>query len=276
MAVTEEKPEKGFFGLFKKKAEEPPPAAAVVAPKEGPTQAIPAMVPLFITVLEEKLPIRVMLGDTPFWYYSHFEWELLESESGFVVESRAYLEESKFLLLAPLDPPIGNLKIRNAKEVHLELTSKYHLLECTTTLEQITPARKIRLVFPRSMRQKPQQRLAVRVPVARNMPIVASVIRPSGIVFEAQFRDISSGGSAFCATGAIPKIADHARVTMAITYPDGKLEVEAVVVGSFPKDGEHIFRSQFLVADQQTSRDINALVSYVQRENIQRRKRTLQ
>ncbi|MEO5340678.1 MAG: PilZ domain-containing protein [Magnetococcus sp. MYC-9] len=273
MAEADSKAEKGLFGFFKKKPADPPAAASTA--RESSPHATPAMGPILLSVLEGKFPVRVLLGNTSFWYYSHFEWELVENEAGEVLESRAYLEEGRYLLLAPLDPPIGNLKIRNAKEVCLELASQYHLLECVTTLEQITPLRKIRLAFPKSIRQKPQQRLAVRVPVLRGMPIVATIIRPSGIVFEAQFRDLSSGGAAFCATGAIPKIADHSRITMSITFPDGKVEVDAVIAGSFPKDGEHIFRAQFLVADHQTSRTINSLVSYVERENIQRRKKVL-
>ena len=273
MAVAHKKMGKGMFGLFSKDAEQA--SAAVNPAREASLQGTAAMVPLLVAVLEEKRPVRLMLDKGPFWYYSYFEPELLESESGLIMESHTYLEEGQYLLLAPLDPPIGNLKIRNASDVHLELTSKFHLMECVTSLDKITPSRKIRLVFPKSMRQKAQQRLAVRVPVARNMPIVVSVSRPSGIAFEARFRDISTGGASFCSTGAIPKIADHARVDMEVTYPGGTVTMNAMVVGSFPKDGEHIFRAQFLVADQKTSRNINALVSYVQWENISRRKKTL-
>ncbi|MEO5363381.1 MAG: PilZ domain-containing protein [Magnetococcus sp. DMHC-8] len=264
---------KGLFGLFKKKA--PEESAVSAPPKEGVIDSVAEMVPLLVTVLEEKFPVRVLLGNSSFSYYTHFEWELVENELGKILESKNYLEEGRFLLLAPLDPPIGNLKIRSASEVRVEFASKFHLLEGVSTLERITPARKICLAFPKNLRQKPQQRLAVRTPVARNMEIVASVVRPSGIVFEAKFRDISSGGVAFYPTGATPTIADHSRVQMTITYPAGKVAVEAVVLGAVSKDGEQIFRTQFLVDSHQVSLEINALVSYVQRENIVRRKELL-
>ena len=266
--------DKGFFGLFKKKAPDASPAISLV--REGVVSSMAEMVPLLSTVLQDKLPVQVFLSNAPSAFYSHFEWELLEDELGQVQQSKAYLDQGQYLLLASLDPPIGNLKMRNATEIRLEFASKYHLLECTTTLDTITPARKICLAFPKSLRQKPQQRLAVRVPVERNMNIVISVVRPSGIVFEAKFVDISSGGAAFFATGAIPMIADHTRVDMTVTYPEGKVRVESVILGAFSKQGEQIFRAQFLVDSQKAASDINALVGYVQRENIQRRKKLLQ
>ncbi len=243
MAGSDGGTDKGFFGLFKKKASESSTAATLV--REGLLNNPSEMIPLFVTVLEEKYPVRVSLSNATSPYYSHFEWELMEDEMGQVVQSKNYLEKGQYLLLAALDPPIGNLKIRSATEIRMEFASKYHLLECETTLDLITPARKICLAFPKNLHQKPQQRSAVRVPVERNLPVVASVVRPSGIVFEAKFRDISTGGVSFFATGATPRIADQSRVEMTITSPAGKMEVDAVIVGSYSKDGEQVFRAQF-------------------------------
>ncbi|WP_130471955.1 PilZ domain-containing protein [Candidatus Magnetaquicoccus inordinatus] len=275
MAGSAESSGGGFFGLFKKKASEP---AATIAPvdKETVLDTFSAIAPALLAALEDKLPVRVLLGNSSFSYYTHFEWELLDDGNGLVVQSKTYLEEGQYLLLATVDPPIGNLKIRSAGEIRLEFASKYHRLECETSLQQITPAKKLRMSFPKSVLQKPQQRLAVRVPVERNTNIVVTIVRPSGIVFEAKFRDISATGASFYPTGATPRIADHARVQMAITYPEGNVEVDAVILGAFVSEGELVFRAQFLVASHQSSQQISAAVAYVQRCNIQRRKETLQ
>ncbi|MBF0402151.1 MAG: PilZ domain-containing protein [Magnetococcales bacterium] len=269
MAEAGKQQEGGFLGLFKKKTAAPKIPTEKV--KEAVLESTALMAPLLITVLKEKFPVRIFLGNSSFSYFTHFEWELVEDENGRVAESKIHLEEGLYLLVAPLDPPIGNLKIRSATEIRAEFASEYHLLECVTTLIRFTPERKICLSFPTSLRQKPQKRAAVRVPVDRNMKIVASVVRPSGIVFAARVLDISASGAAFAPTGATPRIADHSRVELSFSYPTGKAVVDAVILGSVLKDGETVFRAQFLVASHQISCDVNLLVSYVQRENLQRR-----
>jgi hypothetical protein len=265
----------GIFGLFKKKSAEPATTLAPVV-KETRLETFSAIAPALVAALEDKLPVKVLLGNSSFSYYTHFEWELLDDGNGVVVQSKVYLDEGQYLLLATVDPPIGNLKIRSAGEIRLEFASKYHRLECETKLQQITQAKKLRMAYPASVLQKPQQRMAVRVPVERNTNLVVTIVRPSGIVFEAKFRDISATGASFYPTGATPRIADHARVQMAVTYPDGAFEVDAVILGAFVNEGELVFRAQFLISNHQNAQQISAAVAYVQRCNILRRKEVLQ
>ncbi|MBF0185502.1 MAG: PilZ domain-containing protein [Magnetococcales bacterium] len=275
MAGSEEKSGGGFFGLFKKKSTETEAALAPVA-KETVLENFSSIAKEMVAALEDKLPVRVILGNSTFSYYTHFEWDLLDDGHGLVVQSKTYLEEGQYLLLASLDPPIGNLKIRSATDIRLEFASKLHRLECESKLLQFTPTKKLRMAFPKSVQQRPQQRLAVRVPVERTTEVVVTVVRPSGIVFEAKFRDISATGASFYPTGATPRIADHSRVQMEISYPEGKVEVDAVILGAFVNEGELVFRTQFLIATQQIAQQISAIVAYVQRSNIQRRKALLQ
>ncbi|MEO5364728.1 MAG: PilZ domain-containing protein [Magnetococcus sp. DMHC-8] len=262
----------GFFGLFKKKA--PEPVDVVVAGRETTLETPSQMVPLIVSALEARLQVQIAFGNAAF--FSHFDWELTDGDGGKVTQSKSHLEEGQYLLLMPMEPPIGNLKVRSATDIRLEFASRSHLLECSTSLLQITPARKICLAFPKVLRQKPERRSGVRVLVDRTMTITLTVVRPSGIVFEAKFRNLSARGAAFFGTGAIPKIADHSQVEVTIVYPEGKLEVEANVLGAYLKDGEQLFRIQFTLQDQQVTRDIGVLTSYVQRSNIQRRNKLLQ
>ena len=263
---------KGVFGFFKKKAAAPT-TTIIETVQETSLNRVDNIVPRIIPVLEEQLRVQVSIGSGNF--SSYFEWELLEDGDGNPKRSKLYLEEGRFLLLAPLDPPIGNLKIRSAGEVRLEFSSRSHLLECVTSLEQITPSRKICLAFPKMVRQKPQRRSVIRALVDRTVEIQLSVVRPSGIVFEGIFRNVSTKGGAFYGTGATPNIADNSQVGMTIVYPEGKVEVDAVVMGSYHKEGEQMFRVLFLMTDQQLAQDISQVVSHVQRSNIQRRKKLL-
>lgn len=269
--------EAGSFSFFKKK-----PAATKKKPaqtssvQEETLEDVSSIAPLLVAILEEKLPVRLFLGNSSFPYYSSFEWELLEDSAGQIVESKEHLERGEYLLLAALDPPIGNIKIRSATEINVEFFTRFHLLNATVTLKQMTSARKLCLTFPESMKQKAQKRASFRAPIDRSAEITVSIIRPSGIAFGAKLADISSGGTAFYPTGATPRISDHSRIEMDITYPEGKVAVDAIILGTFPKEGEQYFRTQFLVASHKTASDIGALVAYVQRENSQKRIKTFQ
>lgn len=244
--------------------------------KEVWVDTVPEMAQLFITVLKERLPVRIFLGDATLPYYSQFEWELAEDSEGKVVDSKTHLEEGLYLLLAALDPPIGNLKIRSATKISVEFFTRHHLLDCKVHLKKITGTRKLCMSFPEKIRKKPQKRSSYRAPVDRRMNLLASVTRPSGVVFKALFTDLGNGGAAFVPTGATPRIADHSRVEMEITYPEGHVSVDAIIRGSFAKEGDQVFRAQFLVANHKIAGELDALASYVQRGNIQKRVETFE
>ena len=242
--------------------------------REKQVESVGEIAALLIAVLEERLPVRVFLGNSSFPYYSHFEWELVEDSQGKVIDSKVHLEQGRYLLLAALDPPIGNLKIRTATKISVEFFTKFHLLDCIVRLEQITGTRKLRLSFPEKLQQKQQKRSSFRAPIDKDMRLIASITRPSGVVFKALFCDFGIGGAAFYPTGATPRIAEHSRVEMHITYPEGAVKVDAIIRGTFAKDGEQVFRAQFLVANHKTAGDLGELASYVQRENVQKRNNT--
>ena len=243
---------------------------------EGTVEGIPEIAQLLIVTLEEKLPVQVFLDNSSFPYYSLFEWELVENGNGMVMDSKEHLERGLYLLLAALDPPIGNLKIRSATEINIEFFTKTHLLNSEVALEKITGARKICLTFPKQLKQKPQRRASFRAPVDRSMEIAVSVTRPSGISFNVKLADLSVGGTSFYPMGATPRLADHSRVEMDISYPEGSVSVDAMILGSFARAGEQFFRAQFLVGNHKTASALGELVSYLQRENTHKRAQTFE
>ena len=278
MTEKNSKPSDGPLSFLKKKLSSA--TSSVTAPagsdREKELGSVAEIAALLIAVLEEKLPVRVFLGNSSFPYYSHFEWELIEDSQGKIIDSKVYLEQGRYLLLAALDPPIGNLKIRTATKISVEFFTKFHLLDCLVRLEQITGTRKLRVSFPEKLRQKQQKRSSFRSPVDKEMKLLASITRPSGVVFKAMFCDLGVGGGAFYPVGATPRIAEHSRVSMHITYPEGEVVVDAIIRGTFAKEGEQVFRAQFLIANHKTAGDVGELASYVQRENMQKRVNTFE
>ena len=232
---------------------------------EETVTSLSAIADMLVTVLEEKLPVRLFLGRSSLVYYTHLEWELVENKEGEVHESAHHLRQGEYLLLAALDPPIGNIKVRSATEISMEFFTRFHLLHCPITLQHITGTKKLCFSFPKELQRKPQSRSSFRAPVSRTMDIALTVVRPSGIRFDAKFDDVATGGAAFFPIGTTPRIADHSRLELNITYPDDTIAVDAVVLGSFVRDGEHFFRTQFLIDSHNTANAINTLVAYVQR-----------
>ena len=261
-----------FVNFFKKQVPELP--SSVEPVREVVFESLATMVPVFVMALRENLPVRLLLGDhvAPFYCFTEFDWELEEDDIDQVVESKTHLEEGRHLLVDTLYPPIGNVKIGHASKITAEFSSKYYTFECVTTLQKITPLRKVRLTFPKVLIRKVQRRASYRVHVEQDLKISLSIVRPSGIAFMAKFRNVSAGGAAFSGAGAIPVISTHARVRMTVTYPEHKFVVDAVVLGNYPRDGTLFFRTQFIIQDQKKSKEINEFVNYVQRQNIQRRK----
>ncbi len=199
----------------------------------------------------------------------------MNNDKGEQVPSKKHLEEGQYLLMAPLDPAKGNLKIRSASEINLEFVSGRQLYSCATTLQKIASGRQILLNFPTNLHLKPQKRTAFRAPVDRNMDIAVTIIRPSGISFAAKFADVSSSGAAFYSTGAIPRLADSSKIEIGVNYPGGRCRLDAMIMGTLTKDGEALFRSQFLIADDKMAKSVTELVSFIQLGNLQRRKETL-
>ena len=283
MAKNKSKTGLGSF-FFKTKSKSEKKTDKAEQEQEEVIESTAEIAQLLIAVLEEKLPVRVFLGDYSLPYYSLFESEPVEDENGEIIENKngeilynkEHLERGGYILLAALDPPIGNIKIRTAAEINVELLTRFHLLECMVELQKITENKKLRLSFPQQINKKPQTRTAFRAPVDVNMDIFVTIIRPSGISFSAKLDNISVGGAAFYPLSVTARIPDNSRVKMDISYPEGNITVDNVVLGTFVKGGGQFFRSRFLVSSSRTVNDISSLVNYVQREKSKKRIKTFQ
>lgn len=258
-----------FLNFFRKTSSESAPVGYTEV-REALLTTLSEMVPVLVRGLEGQFPVQVLLNNATVPFASQLEWEWA-GEANKKRRVKTHIEKGEYLLLAALVPPVGNLKIRSAREVTLEFTTQSHLINCTTTLDQITPTRQIRLAFPSGVIQRRERRGSFRALVDLHMPVTATVVRASGIAFDAKFRNVSASGFGFFATGAIPKVADNSKVEMSITHPDGKVEVGGVILGSYPSSGEQVFRAQFLPDGDKEASSVSALVAYVQREHMLRR-----
>lgn len=270
MAENSKIKSKGLFNRLKNKVSLTPPLPPPI--EEEVIESFQKVSKLLLNILEGNFPVRVLFDNSSFAYYSHFEWELFEDDDGILSDTKAHMEQGRYLLMAALDPPIGNIKIRTASEIKLEFFTQRQLLSCMVSLIEITKSRKLLLSYPEVLYQRPQKRSAFRAPVDHDMDVVISVIRPSGIVFEAKISDLSTGGTAFYPIDSTPKISNNSKIRMTIIYPEGRVELHALMLGIFFKGGESNYRTQFMVDNHKTAADLEALVAYVQREKLQKRR----
>ena len=213
---------------------------------------------------DENKPLQVQLDKQIFTYYSRFS-----SDSNLLED----IQEEKHLLIAPLDPPIGNIKIITCYKVNLKIFTDSYLIESPVYFLSRPDIRVLQLSFPKELILGKQQRDAVRIDIAPEWGLIVKIIRPSGLSFLGQPVDLSIGGLSFFSLGAIPAIADKSRVKIIIQWPNKKkvARVEAIIIKHQTKDGNAHFRSRFLFESYKDVRDVEEITTALQRLHIKKR-----
>ena len=214
--------------------------------------------------LVENNPFKVQLDKQVFVYYSRFSSEpsLLED-----------IQNEKHLLISPLDPPIGNIKIINAKKVNISLFTDLHLVEAPIHFISRPDISYLQLSFPTQLILGKQQRDSVRVPVESEWGLIVKAIRPSGISFIGRAQDISAGGLCFFSIGAVPTIAEKSRLKIIIQWPAKKREVraDAIIIKHHTQEGDVYFRAKFLFESFKDARNLEEMTVALQRLHIKKR-----
>lgn len=133
------------------------------------------------------------------------------------------------LLIAPLDPPVGNIKMRFSPQVTLRFALHDHAVEVESQLERLLEQRVVRMRFPHQATLSAQQRNNDRIPVLPDHPVEMDVSAESGPTLEARIYDISRGGLAFYAVeqGAPLLPLGKVRITLWLApFPEVALQAE--------------------------------------------------
>ncbi|MEO5365437.1 MAG: hypothetical protein H7831_03620 [Magnetococcus sp. WYHC-3] len=245
----------GLFGKKKKDGED----------VEGVLKDPDAIKVLLRKAVGENNPVHLQLsGKDDVQYFSFFEteWESLE-----------YLDLGQYLLIGPLDPPAGNLKIRSASSIKLLIFTETAILETNLTLIEVIKGRVIKLSFPTLLRQARQKRSTVRVKLEKTWDVNVEVRRPSGVRFKARPYDLSSGGVAWINLSEVPLIADGSKVLLTFFGKTlgAEVSVEGVILGRFFKEEQDGSRARFLVANSNQALKIGEMVALLQREQLKKR-----
>ncbi|MEO5367799.1 MAG: hypothetical protein H7831_15850 [Magnetococcus sp. WYHC-3] len=208
--------------------------------------------------------VEVVLEDHYTPYISRFA---LSADSFEALEQGAWLE------LQPLDPPVGNLRIRHSPRVRLHFfTSEFNARADTEFLE-IGTNHGVRLRIPTRLHLTHQKRETVRLPVLPEWGITLKIIRPSGLSFLARLMDLSAGGMRFAPLGLVAHIAERANLEVLVTWPQQSLTLRAAaqMLKPLEVDGEVVFRVRFSPRVLAESQAVEEFAARVQREHLRRR-----
>ncbi|MGN7613512.1 PilZ domain-containing protein [Magnetococcales bacterium HHB-1] len=219
---------------------------------------------MLLAAQEKGYPVEMRLGNSPLRYFTYLDPDMNTEES---------LGAEEAVGIKAMDPPIGNIKIRNARKIVLQFYTDRELVRASVRFLEIVGNHLIFVSFPHDVERKPQKRAAIRVNVDAELELELDVIRPSGLRFQGIPTDISSGGMAFMCSEDIPNLAEKAKVKLAVHYPGRRatVVVSAVVIRKFNKDGHTGFCTRFLIDSYDVARSVDAVVAFVQREYLKKR-----
>ncbi|MEG3639228.1 PilZ domain-containing protein [Magnetococcus sp. PR-3] len=184
------------------------------------------------------------------------------------------LQAGDYMGIAPLDPAMGNAKIRQAETIFIQFFTSDFCAEATTQFQSIGKDKTLLLDVPTQLTLTDQKRSDVRVEVDEKWRIKLKVIRPSGLSFLATVKDISAGGLSFQSVGSIPYISEKARVRLVLLWKDEAIDLRtnSVMLKDLEKGGERFLRARFLPESQKTAVQIENLVALLQRKHIEQRR----
>ncbi|MBF0612235.1 MAG: PilZ domain-containing protein [Magnetococcales bacterium] len=210
---------------------------------------------IIIAMIESALaidnPVMVQLPNDTVFYNSKFAIDAPPE-----IEA---LRTGQHLFIGPLDPPMGNIKVRKASSVTLRFFTERHIAELSAPyLGTVEGA--IKLGFPLKAIQNQQKRSHPRIQVLPEFKIKLEVMRPSGIPFEAKLNDISLGGSLFCALKNEARLADGSVITMGLSggkFPS--IQINCIILGSTMKEDRPCYRVKF----KGGTTEVNALKGFI-------------
>ncbi|MBF0379659.1 MAG: hypothetical protein HQL69_01495 [Magnetococcales bacterium] len=222
------------------------------------------IIKIFTQALLEDNPFQLQIGKQVFVYYSRFTIDPQLAE---------YIENGERLLIAPLDPPIGNIKIIKSKFVTLELFTEFHLVNTKLQFLSRPNPESIELSFPTKLQLGKQKRDSIRVAIDPIWGLEVKAVRPSGITFNGRPTDLSTGGICFSTEAAIPILTKQFRLLLIITWPSRNVEVQAkaILIKFHDKDGDIYFRAKFLFENYDEARAMEELASALQLREIKKR-----
>lgn len=195
----------------------------------------------------------------------------------------AYLKERDHLLIAPMEPSIGNAHIRSCEGLTLRFFQGVNAIEGEVAFQKVLAVRgepAIQIGYPTQFKVY-RKRRHFRADVTMGMEVRVVLSRP-GVHKETRLFDISAGGASVqIGPDEVVKFPTGEAVTVTIA-PQGEapeFEVKGfirnhmdapVAVGKRRREKRFLCGVQFDLMDNRTAMRIDELVAGIQREKLKR------
>ncbi|MEO5377534.1 MAG: PilZ domain-containing protein [Magnetococcus sp. DMHC-6] len=226
-----------------------------------------AILDLILKTAISQNAIRVQIGDDVNSYLTHFAG----TREG---EDLSYLDVTRYLLLEPLSPPVGNIRIREGKLIRLNFFTELFFAECYVDFIATYANRCIQTTFPIQLLQGPQKRASVRVKVTTPELLLTEVTRPSGLGFDVNIVDIGTGGICFLGKEIHGEIPVGSTISITLNPNKGAiLYLKAIVLPAVGTVGKGVQRAKFIELDPHTQYHLARLVVRIHKTNLRNRHR---
>ncbi|MBF0284536.1 MAG: PilZ domain-containing protein [Magnetococcales bacterium] len=194
-------------------------------------------------------------------------------------ETCSYLKNRDHLLIAPLNPSMGNALIRGCQNVEFRFFQGVKAIEGVTAFDQAITVRGepvIQLKFPAMVRVF-RKRRHFRAKLTPDVELKLTVVRTGQAPLRTGLIDISVGGLAFCNPLTADDFPQGQAVRILIETPDlPTMTLDGLVrnharatLKEGCKKGEGRIGVQFDILSATVAMRIEELVSYVQRKHLQ-------
>ncbi|MGN7613592.1 PilZ domain-containing protein [Magnetococcales bacterium HHB-1] len=223
-----------------------------------------------IAARDRGAAVQVLLGNSPLPYFTLFDSEQTRWDN---------LRHGKPISIKALDPPVGNVRIRNIQEpAQLSFYTDREIIQFKSDFIDIIDRETIIITYPETFISKPQQRDAVRVVIDTSLDMSVEIIYGPKKSIRAQLKDISSGGLVLFLPEKAPLLDQGNTIKLTIHAPQRpKIEVKGTIIRHFqetipPDPLQNFYCVRFSIEDYGTAQEIDALVAKVQRIALQRRR----
>lgn len=246
------------------------------------------IVSLLMEATDDKTEVSLGFGSKILTYTTRFMPQAGKDAAGSAEPSSEYLRDQAYLLIGGIEPPEGDVKIRNAARVTLSFTkgNKFNEFQAKVFSESEELAfeaerpkegekivRGTRLTFPPAIYRKPQRRGSIRVKPSEEARLTLRVTREAGVTFPAAVFDISMGGVCFLLPSEVAPVVEGSEVGLMFVWSaDKELYLQGILVKMGGRESNVVGQVRFIINSYEETRKLGELVSYVERLGLKGKK----
>ena len=240
------------------------------------------IVSMLMQATDDKTHIQIAFGNKILIYETRFMTVLSTGSQGAggSEPSSEYLSEKEYILIGAIDPQEGNEKVMTSPSAVILFAQGNKFNEFQTSFIEVVEgldgkAPNFKMSFPQTIYRKPQRRETVRAKYSEKSRITLRVTREAGVTFTAPIFDVSIGGLCFLLPDGVAPLLEDADVEVAFIHGEEEpLVLQGILVKMGARENKACAQVKFIVDSYETTRKIGELVTRIELDMIQEKKKT--